>query len=116
VPDFSRGQEEWAAGKRNPARSAVADSANYLKRIRPILPSTVYNSNIAALVRDVPRNCKLSAGKIFRLKFMDIAATRQSGDGAFSFVDRARTRSACSSRNYEYDLLEPAKLLNKYGR
>ena len=61
------------------------------------LSVTVYNSDIA-LVRDV-RNLDLPRGT-FELSFMDIAAT----------VNPATVLE----QNYEYDLLEPEKLLRKY--
>jgi hypothetical protein len=71
---------------------------------------TVYNSNIA-LVRDV-RNLTLPSG-IFRLKFMDIAATVNPATVHFrSLTDPDKL--GVIEQNYEYDLLEPAKLLHKY--
>src|SRR5205809_2607655 len=71
---------------------------------------TVYNSNIA-LVRDV-RNLVLPAGT-FRLKFMDIAATVNPATVNFrSLMDPDKL--GVIEQNYEYDLLEPAKLLHKY--
>src|ERR1700722_18033016 len=71
---------------------------------------TVYNSNIA-LVRDV-RNLTLPGG-IFRLKFMDIAATVNPATVHFrSLTDP--TKLEVTEQNYEYDLLDPAKLLHKY--
>src|SRR5215472_19248355 len=71
---------------------------------------TVYNSNIA-LVRDV-RNLTLPGGT-FRLKFMDIAATVNPATVHFrSLTDPEKL--GVIEQNYEYDLLEPAKLLHKY--
>ncbi len=71
---------------------------------------TVYNSNIA-LVRDV-RNLSLPSGT-FRLKFMDIAATVNPATVHFrSLTDPDKL--GVIEQNYEYDLLEPAKLLHKY--
>src|SRR5689334_10389758 len=71
---------------------------------------TVYNSNIA-LVRDV-RNLTLPSGT-FRLKFMDIAATVNPATVHFrSLTDPEKL--GVIEQNYEYDLLEPAKLLHKY--
>jgi hypothetical protein len=74
------------------------------------LALTVYNSNLA-LVRDV-RELGLPPGE-FDLHFGDIAATvnpatvhlRSLGGGSGLTV---------LEQNYEYDLLEPAKLLDKY--
>jgi hypothetical protein len=71
---------------------------------------TVYNSNIA-LVRDV-RNLTLPTG-LFRLKFEDIAATVNPATVHFrSLTDAAKL--SVLEQNYEYDLLDPAKLLHKY--
>ena len=74
------------------------------------LAVTVYNSNIA-LVRDV-RKLNLSSG-IFQLKFMDIAATVNPATVHFRSLSEP-DKLAVIEQNYEYDLLEPAKLLNKY--
>lgn len=74
------------------------------------LAVTVYNSNIA-LVRDV-RNIAIPSGA-FRLKFMDIAATVNPATVHFrSLTDP--TKLEVTEQNYEYDLLDPAKLLHKY--
>lgn len=71
---------------------------------------TVYNSNIA-LVRDV-RQVSLPPGS-FRLKLMDIAATVNPATVHFrSLTDPEKL--GVVEQNYEYDLLEPAKLLHKY--
>src|SRR5215467_9024504 len=71
---------------------------------------TVYNSNIA-LVRDV-RNLMLPSGT-FRLKFMDIAATVNPATVHFRSLTYPE-KLGVIEQNYEYDLLEPAKLLHKY--
>ena len=74
------------------------------------LAVTVYNSDIA-LVRDV-RNLDLSRGT-FDLHFMDIAATVNPATVHFrSLSEPSRVRVL--EQNYEYDLLEPEKLLRKY--
>jgi hypothetical protein len=71
---------------------------------------TVYNSNIA-LIRDV-RQISLPTGT-FRLKLMDIAATVNPATVHFrSLTDPEKL--GVIEQNYEYDLLEPAKLLHKY--
>jgi hypothetical protein len=71
---------------------------------------TVYNSDIA-LVRDV-RNLELPRGT-FDLSFMDIAATVNPATVHFrSLTEPARV--SVLEQNYEYDLLEPEKLLRKY--
>ena len=74
------------------------------------LAVTVYNSDIA-LVRDV-RNLQLARGT-GNLRFMDIAATVNPATVHFrSLTEPARV--SVLEQNYEYDLLEPDKLLRKY--
>ena len=74
------------------------------------LAVTVYNSNLA-LVRDV-RQLELPSGT-FDLNFEDIAATVNPATVHFrSLTEPARVRVL--EQNYEYDLLEPDKLLRKY--
>src|SRR6202163_3534792 len=74
------------------------------------LAVTVYNSDIA-LVRDV-RSLTLSRGTS-DLRFMDIAATINPATVHFrSLSEPARVHVL--EQNYEYDLLEPEKLLHKY--
>ncbi len=71
---------------------------------------TVYNSDIA-LVRDV-RTFDMPKGT-FDLSFMDIAATVNPATVHFrSLTEPARV--SVLEQNYEYDLLEPEKLLRKY--
>jgi len=74
------------------------------------LSVTVYNSNIA-LIRDV-RSLSLPTG-LFRLKLMDIAATVNPATVHFRSLNEP-DKLAVLEQNYEYDLLEPAKLLHKY--
>lgn len=91
------------------AARAVPDQSTSLND-QTDLNVTVYNSNIA-LVRDV-RNLALAPGT-FRLKFMDIAATVNPATVHFrSLTDPEKL--GVIEQNYEYDLLEPAKLLHKY--
>jgi hypothetical protein len=74
------------------------------------LAVTVYNSN-RALVRDV-RQIHLSAG-VFPLKFEDVAATINPATVHFrSLTDAAKL--SVVEQNYEYDLLDAQKLLQKY--
>ena len=74
------------------------------------LAVTVYNSDLA-LVRDV-RNVQIGRG-ISDLHFMDIAATVNPATVHFrSLTEPARV--SVLEQNYEYDLLEPEKLLRKY--
>jgi hypothetical protein len=74
------------------------------------LSLTVYNSDIA-LVRDV-RNLRLPPGS-FDLQFMDIAATVNPATVHFRSLTEPSAVSVVE-QNYEYDLLEPDKLLRKY--
>jgi hypothetical protein len=96
-------------GQEREARPASPDQSTSLND-QTDLAITVYNSNIA-LVRDV-RQLTLPAGD-FRLKFMDIAATVNPATVHFrSLTDPEKL--GVIEQNYEYDLLEPAKLLHKY--
>lgn len=74
------------------------------------LAVTVYNSDIA-LVRDV-RSLQLPRGS-FDLRFMDIAATVNPATVHFRSVTEP-SRVSVLEQNYEYDLLDPDKLLRKY--
>ena len=74
------------------------------------LAVTFYNSNIA-LVRDV-RNLQLPRGSS-DLRFMDIAATVNPATVHFRSLTEP-SRVSVLEQNYEYDLLEPEKLLRKY--
>jgi hypothetical protein len=71
---------------------------------------TVYNSNVA-LVRDV-RSLRLPTGAV-DLRFMDIAA--QVNPATVHIVSLTAPKElAVLEQNYEYDLLSPRKLLDKY--
>ena len=74
------------------------------------LSITVYNSDIA-LVRDV-RNLQLARGT-GNLRFMDIAATVNPATVHFRSLTEPSQVSVLE-QNYEYDLLDPDKLLRKY--
>src|SRR5262245_49587156 len=74
------------------------------------LALTVYNSDLA-LVRDV-RTVQLPRGT-FDLRFMDIAATVNPATVHFRSLTEP-SRVNVLEQNYEYDLLEPEKLLRKY--
>jgi len=71
---------------------------------------TVYNSEIA-LVRDV-RSIEIPRGTS-DLHFMDIAATVNPATVHFRSLTEP-SRVGVLEQNYEYDLLEPDKLLRKY--
>ena len=74
------------------------------------LAVTVYNSDLA-LVRDV-RNIQIPRGTS-DLHFMDIAATVNPATVHFRSLTEP-SRVGVLEQNYEYDLLEPDKLLRKY--
>src|SRR6266853_4528842 len=104
-----RGNSVYASQEKEAARPTAGDQATSLND-QTDLNVTVYNSNIA-LIRDV-RNLALPGGT-FRLKFMDIAATVNPATVHFrSLTDPEKL--GVIEQNYEYDLLEPAKLLHKY--
>src|SRR5580692_11699662 len=99
----------FAAQDKEAPRATGSDQSTSLND-QTDLNITVYNSNIA-LVRDV-RNITVPSGA-FRLKFMDIAATVNPATVHFrSLTDPDKL--GVIEQNYEYDLLEPAKLLHKY--
>ncbi len=108
VPAYYAGEKAEPQGK-EASRAATAEQTTTLND-QTDLAVTVYNSSIA-LVRDV-RQLQLPPGG-FRLKFMDIAATVNPATVHFrSLTDPEKLNVI--EQNYEYDLLEPAKLLNKY--
>jgi hypothetical protein len=74
------------------------------------LALTVYNSNLS-LVRDV-RRLTLPAGEI-KLRFMDIAASINPATVHFRSLTEPSKLSVVE-QNYEYDLLDPNKLLQKF--
>jgi hypothetical protein len=95
-------QETEAAKEKNAQSTRLEDQTD--------LNVTVYNSNIA-LVRDV-RQLTLPGGT-FNLKFADIAATVNPATVHFRSLTEPDKLSVLE-QNYEYDLLDPAKLLHKY--
>lgn len=104
-----RGAPREASTQKEAMHNGAADTSSSL-RDQTELAVTVYNSNVA-LVRDV-RQFEMPGGS-FRLKFMDIAATVNPATVHFrSLTDPAKLEVI--EQNYEYDLLEPAKLLHKY--
>jgi hypothetical protein len=74
------------------------------------LSVTVYNSNIA-LVRDV-RQIQLQAG-VSALRFEDVAASIHPATVHFGSLTNPAMLNVVE-QNYEYDLLDPQKLLEKY--
>src|SRR6266568_6900877 len=106
---YPRGGKVYAAQEKDSVRSSAPDHSTSLTD-QTDLNVTVYNSNIA-LIRDV-RNLTLPDGT-FRLKFMDIAATVNPATVHFRSLNEPE-KLGVLEQNYEYDLLEPAKLLHKY--
>jgi hypothetical protein len=74
------------------------------------LSLTVYNGNLA-LVRDV-RQVHLQSG-VFPLRFEGVASSINPTTVHFRSLS-APTRLSVVEQNYEYDLLDPQKLLQKY--
>jgi hypothetical protein len=93
-----------------PAQPAGHDQDSSTLDDQVDLAVTVYNSDIA-LVRDV-RDVQLPRGS-FDLHFMDIAATVNPATVHFRSLTEP-SRVSVLEQNYEYDLLEPDKLLRKY--
>ena len=93
-----------------PVEAAAQEAATSTLDDQVDLAVTVYNSDIA-LIRDT-RNLRLGTGTS-DLHFMDIAATVNPASVHFrSLTDPSRL--SVLEQNYEYDLLEPDKLLRKY--
>jgi hypothetical protein len=95
---------------RSAAVSSAAGPSQSTLEDQKELAVTVYNSEIA-LVRDV-RELRLPRGT-FDLRFMDIAATVNPATVHFRSLTEP-SRVAVLEQNYEYDLLDPDKLLRKY--
>jgi hypothetical protein len=74
------------------------------------LSLTVYNGNLA-LVRDI-RQVRLQPG-VAPLRFEDVASTINPATVHFRSLT-APARLSVIEQNYEYDLLDPQKLLQKY--
>jgi hypothetical protein len=108
VPAYQAGRKTGTQEK-STAQASVAEQSTS-QSDQTDLAVTVYNSNIA-LVRDV-RQLQLPPGT-FRLKFMDIAATVNPATVHFRSLTEP-DKVGVIEQNYEYDLLEPNKLLNKY--
>ncbi len=103
-----------ASGGTSPAVKAVApvDDGVVAATIKDQteLAVTVYNSNIA-LVRDV-RQVVLPNG-ILDLRFLDIAATVNPATVHFRSLSEP-ARLGILEQNYQFDLLDPQRLLKKY--
>jgi hypothetical protein len=96
----------------NTPNSASAQSAAHETTMndQTDLAVTVYNSNVA-LVRDT-RDVALPSGD-FQLRFMDIASTVMPATVHFRSVADPEKLSVLE-QNYEYDLLDANKVLDKY--
>jgi hypothetical protein len=103
-------QKVYAAREPQEERKANAEALTTTNKDQTDLAVTVYNSNIA-LVRDV-RQIHLSAG-VFPLKFEDVAASINPATVHFRSLTEAAKLNVVE-QNYEYDLLDPQKLLQKY--
>jgi hypothetical protein len=91
-------------------RAAKVDAMTTTEKDQTEIAVTVYNSNIA-LVRDV-RQIHLAQGT-FPLRFEDVAASINPATVHFrSLTDDSKL--SVVEQNYEYDLLDPQKLLQKY--
>jgi hypothetical protein len=99
-----------AAGDQKEEAAAKTPALSTTEKDQVDLAVTVYNSNLA-LVRDV-RQIHLSAG-VFALHFEDVAASINPATVHFRSLSEPSKLSVVE-QNYEYDLLEPSKLLQKY--
>src|SRR3984957_7433532 len=93
-----------------PAGSQDKSALSTTEKDQVDLAVTVYNSNLA-LVRDV-RQIHLSPG-VFPLHFEDVAASINPATVHFRSLSEPAKLSVVE-QNYEYDLLDPQKLLQKY--
>jgi hypothetical protein len=101
-PQAEKRTEKEDAARKQPSITTEKDQVD--------LAVTVYNSNIA-LVRDV-RQIHLPSG-MFPLHFEDVAASINPATVHFrSLVDASKLNVI--EQNYEFDLLDPQKLLQKY--
>ena len=107
-PQSGKQSESANAARKQP--SNASEPAITTEKDQVDLAVTVYNSNIA-LVRDV-RQIHLPSG-LLPLHFEDVAASINPATVHFcSLVDPAKLNVI--EQNYEFDLLDPQKLLQKY--
>src|SRR5262245_43343665 len=88
----------------------VASSITTTSQDQQSLSVTIYNSNIG-LVKDI-RKINLQSG-LSELKFMDVAAQINPATVHIKSLTSPGQFSV-QEQNYEYDLLNPQKLLDKY--
>jgi hypothetical protein len=99
------------ASRQTPDTTPIArDRATMTADDQSDLAVTVYNSNLA-LIRDV-REFSLAAGES-DLHFVDVAATVNPATVHLRSLSEP-SRLSVLEQNYEFDLLEPEKLLRKY--
>ena len=97
------------AGEQTTKTEAATTTGTTTEKDQTDLSVTVYNSNLA-LVRDV-RQIHLQSG-VFPLRFEDVAASIMPATVHFrSLADPAKVNVV--EQNYEYDLLDPQKLLDR---
>jgi hypothetical protein len=99
-----------AARKSSAQETPKAQTLATTEKDQVDLAVTVYNSNLA-LVRDT-RQVHLESG-VFPLKFEDVAASINPATVHFRSLSDA-AKLTVIEQNYEYDLLDPQKLLQKY--
>ncbi len=101
-----------ASASSTPQAAAQANDRNVTTTLadQSDLALTVYNSNLS-LVRDV-RQLSLRSGESL-LRFMDIAASINPATVHFRSLTEPAKLDVLE-QNYEYDLLDPAKLLQKF--
>ncbi|MFZ3217974.1 MAG: DUF4139 domain-containing protein [Candidatus Acidiferrales bacterium] len=104
------GGESRAGDKQGAEPPAATQALTTTGKDQVDLAVTVYNSNLA-LVRDV-RQIRLSSG-VFPLHFEDVAASIKPATVHFRSLS-APAKLSVVEQNYEYDLLDPQKLLEKY--
>ena len=109
IPFFHRSALANSAGQTN-AQQAADGTVTTTLADQSDLAITVYNSSLA-LVRDV-RQLTLASGES-RLRFMDIAASINPAAVHFRSLTEPSKLSVLE-QNYEYDLLDPNKLLQKF--
>ena len=102
--------QHLAAQQSSSTISTSTASSTTSRQDQTDLSLTVYNSDLA-LVRDT-REVTLPTGESW-LKFMDVAATLNPATVHFRSV-AAPGSLGVLEQNYEYDLLDPQKLLAKY--
>ena len=102
----------WLAGCFGEAAGEVAKdlSAATTDKDQVELSLTVYNGDLA-LIRDV-RQVRLQSG-VFPLRFEGVASSINPTTVHFRSLT-APTKLSVVEQNYEYDLLDPQKLLQKY--